>query len=186
MINKLHRNNQGETIVGVLISVAVVGLVLVSTYVIVRGSANLGQAARERTQALKVVESQLERLKYTVVASNPAQDPFSPPARFCIDEHLEIVDLTPMSPMDCGLGDAVTGGEREFEFTIEYDADGLSGASPYDDDLFVLTAQWLRIGSDQLDRVVIYYRIHQAPTTFIPTDLRPQRVANDYLRGQTA
>ena len=186
MMHKLHRNNQGETIVGVLISVAVVGLVLVSTYVIVRGSANLGQAARERTQALKVVESQLERLKYTVVASNPAQDPFSPPAAFCINDDLKIVDLTAMLPMDCSLGDAVTGGEREFEFTIVYHADGLNPASFYDDDLFVLTAQWLRIGSDRVDRVVIYYRIHQAPMTFTPTDLRPQRLANDYLIGQAA
>ena len=181
----IRLNNQGETIVAVLISVAVVSLVLVSSYVIVRRSFNLGIAARERTQALKVIESQLERLKYMVVASDPDQNPFNPPTTdpspnsFCISDDLELVDLTAMGAdlTNCELDDLVTGAEREFEFSIHYDADGPNDAgSTYDDDLFILKAEWVRVGTDEIDQITIYYRIHQPPTTLLDSNTAPVQV----------
>ena len=180
----IRLNNQGETIVAVLISVAVVSLVLVSSYVIVRRSFNLGIAARERTQALKIIESQLERLKYMVVAADPTEDPFKPPTHtppnsFCISDDLELVDLTHprVDLTNCELDDLVTGVEREFEFSIHYDADGPNDAgSTYDDDLFILKAEWVRVGTDEIDQITIYYRIHQPPTTLLDSNTAPVQV----------
>ena len=58
------RNRQrGDTIVEVLLAMSVVGLVLGTAFGIANRSVNLGQDAQERTEALKLAESQLELLK---------------------------------------------------------------------------------------------------------------------------
>jgi type II secretory pathway pseudopilin PulG len=61
--NRIRANQTGDTIVEVLISIAVVSAVLGSAYAIVSRTVNNSQQVKEHSQALKVAEAQLERLR---------------------------------------------------------------------------------------------------------------------------
>ncbi len=82
-MSKLLRNQVGDTIVEVLICIAIMAGVLASAYAIVSRTSNNSQQAREHSQALKVAESQVELLKALLV-TQPGQafcmtrDPASP------------------------------------------------------------------------------------------------------------
>ncbi len=60
---KLRRNQTGDTIVEVLIAIAIVSVVLVGAYVTTNKNIQSTQDAQERTQAVKLVESQIEYLR---------------------------------------------------------------------------------------------------------------------------
>ncbi len=72
--------SRGDTIVEVLIAVAVVGVVLTGAYASARSSLNAVRASQERAEALKIAEGQLEMLKY-YAAANPSA--VYPPS-FCV------------------------------------------------------------------------------------------------------
>jgi type II secretory pathway pseudopilin PulG len=63
VMKKMQFSQQGDTIVEVLIAIAVVSAVLGSAYGIVNRTVNNSQQAKEHSQALKVAEAQLERLR---------------------------------------------------------------------------------------------------------------------------
>ena len=64
------KNQRGDTIVEVLISIAVISLILGGAYVSTNSSLQGTRAAQERSDALKVTESQLEAVK-SMALSNP-------------------------------------------------------------------------------------------------------------------
>ena len=64
------RRQRGDTLVEVLIAIAVVSLILGGAYVTTNRSLYATRAAQERGNALKLAESQIEQLK-GIVASNP-------------------------------------------------------------------------------------------------------------------
>lgn len=66
-----NRNQRGDTIVEVLFALAVLGAVLGSSYVVVNRNVKTNQSSQERLAAVKIAESQLERLKVASV-TNPA------------------------------------------------------------------------------------------------------------------
>jgi hypothetical protein len=65
-MSKLHRNSAGDTIVEVLIAVAVVSLVLGAAFAVVNRTLHNAQQAREHTEALNLLQGQLERVKSTI------------------------------------------------------------------------------------------------------------------------
>ena len=78
---------KGDTIIEVLIAMAVIGLVLGGAFGLSNRATQTGRAAQERTEALKLAENQLELTK--AFLSDPATynvDGFVGP--FCIDETL--------------------------------------------------------------------------------------------------
>lgn len=82
-------NSRGDTIVEVLISIAVVSAVLGGAYMTMNRFSQNSQQTREHSQALKVAESQLEQLR---VLSNPPTDDSK---QFCItDGAVRIVENT--------------------------------------------------------------------------------------------
>ncbi len=61
---KLKKLNQlGDTIVEVLLAVGIVGLAIVTAYGVASLSLKQGRQAQERSEALKIAESQIEHLK---------------------------------------------------------------------------------------------------------------------------
>lgn len=70
--HKPRRTDQrGDTIVEVLVALAVLGAVLGGAYVVVNRNVLSNQSSQERIQAVKIAESQFERLKI-VAANNPS------------------------------------------------------------------------------------------------------------------
>jgi prepilin-type N-terminal cleavage/methylation domain-containing protein len=90
MMNFHKKLQRGDTIVEVLIAMAVLGLVLASAFAISNRSYATGLNAQERNEALKVAESQIELLR---IASNATDDsvldadpdPLATNPLFCID-----------------------------------------------------------------------------------------------------
>lgn len=74
-----NRMQRGDTIVEVLISIAIVGIVLGGAYAVIDSNTRNNQAAGERTSAVKVAESQLELLR-SYAGSNSAL----PTGNFCM------------------------------------------------------------------------------------------------------
>ncbi len=73
--------SRGDTIVEVLIAVAIVGVVLTGAYASARRSLNGVRASQERAEALKIAEGQLEMLKYYAAT---APTPTYPAPSFCL------------------------------------------------------------------------------------------------------
>jgi len=77
---------RGDTIVEVLIAMSVIGLVLGASFGIANRATQTGRAAQERTEALKIAESQLELLKTHYEANPTDYDLLSSGNTFCIKE----------------------------------------------------------------------------------------------------
>lgn len=94
-------NNTGDTIVEVLISVALVGVVLAGAYAAVISSLNASQQSLERSQAIKLLETQLERLK-SLASTNYGLINGTNPS-FCINGSMGKSDLSVVSINGVGL-----------------------------------------------------------------------------------
>ncbi|MCA9323505.1 prepilin-type N-terminal cleavage/methylation domain-containing protein, partial [Candidatus Saccharibacteria bacterium] len=80
-----NKNSQrGDTIVEVLLAMAVIGMVLGAAFGIANRSVAIGRSAQERTEALKIAESQVELLKTLYPSSSTMQGRLSSEP-FCID-----------------------------------------------------------------------------------------------------
>lgn len=81
---------RGDTIVEVLLAMSVVGIVLGAAFGIANRSIALGQDAQERTEALKIAESQLELFR--------SQYPVDSSLRARLDNQAFCFDMTTPSP----------------------------------------------------------------------------------------
>ena len=81
-INKLLRKQHGDTIVEVLIAIAVSSAVLGTAYGITNRTIRNQQQINEHSQALKIAEQQLEQLRGMAADGNSG--PFSATSPFCI------------------------------------------------------------------------------------------------------
>lgn len=79
---RVRNNERGDTIVEVLISIAVVSLILGGAYVTTNNSLQATRSAEERSDGLKVVESQLESIKGLSVSDPDAL--YSTTGGFCV------------------------------------------------------------------------------------------------------
>lgn len=80
----LRKNQRGDTIVEVLISIAVVSMILGGAYVTTNNSLRATRAAEERTAALKLVQGQLEFVKSMMSSDAGYAALQSAPQNFCI------------------------------------------------------------------------------------------------------
>lgn len=83
-------NQRGDTIVEVLISIAVVSLILGGAYVTTNKSLKAERGAQERTNATKLVESQIESLK-SIAIDDPDALFKNAPTNFCVTPNQQIV-----------------------------------------------------------------------------------------------
>lgn len=84
---KLRQYSQrGDTIIEVLFAMAIIGLVLASAYSIASKNLQTSQFSKERTQATKIAESQVEQIKALETPPNEATD-------FCVN----VTDTTPVN-----------------------------------------------------------------------------------------
>jgi prepilin-type N-terminal cleavage/methylation domain-containing protein len=71
-LKKIFKNTRGDTLIEVMISIAIVGLAVTIAYSLATRSLQTGVLATERTQANKIAESQVEALKFRQRASFPS------------------------------------------------------------------------------------------------------------------
>lgn len=105
----VHRfSERGDTLVEVLIAIAVSSLILGGAFVVTNRSLQSTRDAQERGNALKVTESQIERIK-NIVATNPdSLFGGSAPASFCISSAGAVVTSTNAACAVSAAGTATT------------------------------------------------------------------------------
>ncbi len=84
---RLWNNNRGDTIVEVLLAIAVVSAVLGGAYVSANRSSNNTRQAQERSEASKLVEAQLEQLKQAT-QNDPTFFTLPAATTYCLDGSL--------------------------------------------------------------------------------------------------
>lgn len=149
----------GDTIVEVLLAMAVVGLVLGSSFGIANRSVRIGQSAKERTVALKIAESQIEILRQ--IDRSEVLNLTSP---FCLVSSGNFspgTNTTSDSSTDTCTGTDGEGGSGLYNVVIE----------PLGSDVganirtFAVEVNWLRAGAASsedfanLDFVTLFYRM---------------------------
>lgn len=160
-------NQIGETIIEVLLSIVVLGFTISIVFVVARNSLFTGQAAGERTQALTIVESQIERLKFMSTKSDSETNTgiFGQGTdEFCISAANQVIKKVNFSNGDC---DTNLFPDQDISLSIAYSAEGPDASSAYDNDTFTISAIWNRVGGgDQPERIVNFYRLH--PDVAVP------------------
>lgn len=143
-----NRTQAGDTIIEVMIVLAVLGLAIGLSYATAnRSLLNLRQA-EENSMATGLVQSQIESLRYlsTVPSPDVAHNIFPNPAvPFCIDTTNNTVVRNPAA--DSGPCYA----NERYNLLIQY----TSGT-----DTFRVTATWPDIRGDVTDQVTTVYRVH--------------------------
>lgn len=151
----------GDTIIEVLFAMSIVGIVLGSAFGMMNLATKTGRSAQERTEALKVAESQLELLKkfykinpaayQTLSASNPAH-------HFCVTDDPAAHSLA-SERAPTALADVCTntnGNEEPGLYSIDITPNESGNTGTY-----LITITWTLINSKGPDpgRVSIYYRM---------------------------
>jgi len=148
MVYRFMNKQRGDTIIEVLLAMAVVGMVLGASFGTANRSLNIGRSAQERTVALKIAESQLELMK----ALN--KNGISPPTSdFCVVASVfqPITDTSTGVP--CSDLDSSAGGSGLYTIVI---SPPLAGGS------YQINVSWDRLGGSAFsprDEVNLYYRL---------------------------
>lgn len=136
----LNRTNErGDTIVEVLIAMAIISLVLVGAYVTSTHNAASLQNSQEREQAQRLVESQIEMLRANGGIVTPGD---------CFNNSVETSTCDTFTASNSGA-------------TYKLTVDGPSGVTnPVG--VYTVTATWTSIGSNANDdsSVTMYYRLN--------------------------
>ena len=148
---RLIGKEAGDTIIEVLIASAVISSVLGSAYVISTRSLRTGQAAQERVEAIKLIEEQIERLKYEA-RSNTNFDSLYRDASgtYCIAATGTSFIKRTNPSLTTFNDDCVQGTERRYRLNVTYRSSGPTFGT------FVLTANWDSLVRDQEQAVINY------------------------------
>lgn len=141
---------RGDTIVEVLIAIAVISLILGGAYVTTNTSLRATRSAQERGNALKLVESQLEQLKgiidtdpNAVFGTSPA-----PPSPFCIYNNAIVAPATG----NCTLNTSGTPTTSDPRFNLAITRSG---------NVFTIRNTWDDVGGTKNAETKITYRAYQ-------------------------
>jgi prepilin-type N-terminal cleavage/methylation domain-containing protein len=139
---------RGDTIVEVLIAIAVISLVLGGAYVTTNRSLQATRAAQERSIALKLAESQLERIKGLAASDPPAL--FGAPSPFCIDSSTGL----PVDADDeaCAVDESGAPTTEEPVFHLSVSRSGND---------FTLTESWFNVNGQITDNLELRYRVYE-------------------------
>lgn len=144
------RWDRGDTLVEVLLSITILGLVLVLSFTSVNRSLNAGTDAANRRQALAYAQEQVELLR-DAANSGAIVDYPTDGSAFCIDPSTRKAGQ-PGQGGYCHLS-----GQDPFGVAVKY----TSSNQTYD-----ITAQWQ--GQTAENQVVLYYQVPSAPITTSP------------------
>jgi type II secretory pathway pseudopilin PulG len=147
-------NHTGDTIVEVLLSLGVLGMVIVGAYTIASRSLRSAQRAQERTHATKLAEGQVDKLKY-LSESADARDVISfsdiagatQSAPKCLNR-----DKADGNYLKAGL---VSGGkcvDGIFTYSVSHEDSN---------NLFTVKVTWALLGGGRQENVTIQYRVIQ-------------------------
>ncbi len=141
----------GDTIIEVLLAMAVIGIVLASAFGLANQAVRTGRDAHERGEALKLAESQLELLKSYAKSgsSNVATHGF---LNFCVNMNSPAVGFEIVDASACT--DLTPSGNSGGLYAVDITKNGASAIS------YTINITWDQINSKAADtgKVTLYYR----------------------------
>lgn len=145
LMMQLHKplRQAGDTIVEVIVVLAVLGLAISISYATANRSLQATRQAEENAQATQILQGQIEALRS--YATNTSTDPnyiFRSPQTFCVATTGNIAE----APAACLNG--------IFAIAISYDS--------ANSDTFTARATWDDVTGSGKDTVVMVYRVHPA------------------------
>lgn len=142
----IHRKQSGDTIVEVLVSIAVVSLVLAGAYALTNRNTLITQDTQEHGQALQLVQAQVEYLR--------ANNGFNTNQYNCFDSSGNPAQAA-ANGHPCLVGNdgmpVPTGVQPAFDLSITLGQNGCSAAS------YSVQAQWDSILSNGKNNVTVCY-----------------------------
>jgi prepilin-type N-terminal cleavage/methylation domain-containing protein len=154
------RSNAGDTLIEVMLAMAVIAMVLASGYNLAGKTIQAGQQAQERSEALKLAEGQVELIKAAAAKSRNTAYVSTP--MFCltnIDTRVNTGQAArPAIDADnFGQYNTCTAGPGgRYKIGITYAAATSGGV---DQDTFTVTVRWDRLGGGR-DEVQMLYKAH--------------------------
>jgi len=146
------RCERGDTVVEVLICIAIISLILGGAFVLMNRSLQAERQAQERLNGIKLVEGQLEQLKY-IAATNPdAIFASGVPASYCIDTAGAVVDAS-TSACTVGVNGNPTTSQPSFQLSITKTTVGSLNT-------FTVTNNWTSVRGTP-NNIVMKYRLYQ-------------------------
>jgi Tfp pilus assembly protein PilV len=165
-IKKLHKHQTGDTIVEVLISLMVIGLAIGIGYGIASRSLKAARQSQERTEAVKIAEGQIERMKGALSGTNTADKErilglgsYSSKPVFCMNATSNAVGFP-----------GTYGGNIQALSTDDFSsyptADCVQGLykiiiDEESDDRYAVVVRWDSLGSNQREEVKIKYKVYE-------------------------
>lgn len=149
LMNKLTASRErGDTLVEVLIAIAVVSLILGGAYVTTNRSLQATRSAQERGVALKLAESQIERLK-GLMSTSSAAAVMATSGDFCISYTTNLPVTS--TNAECALNTQGTQTSQEPIFHIAINRTNND---------FVLTETWSDVSGRNTDSLQLRYRVY--------------------------
>lgn len=159
-----HKNQRGDTIVEVMIVLAVLGLAIGISYATANRSLLNARQAQENSEATEYVQAQIENLRVLAPNSTPANlslatNIFRQTVPFCIK------NLSANPPIETTAANCTFGGAGGFSYSVLiYNCDKYSTAPcsglPGGSDTMVIQAQWPDVMGQGTDTVTQAYRVH--------------------------
>lgn len=146
--NRLNRQ-RGDTIIEVLIVIAVISLVLAGAYVTTNRSLLATRAAQERGNALKLAETQIEEIKGLASTNPTVLFGSATSSPFCIAKSTSQPVAATDDACFVGLSGDPTDDDPRFSISI-------TRINYY----FVLTETWTNVSGRVVDRLELRYRVY--------------------------
>lgn len=136
-------NTRGDTIVEVLIAIAVVSAVLGGAFASTSRSLRGSRLSQERGEAVKYTEGQVESLKSALAVPAKSNQIFTLTTDFCLDDTLTVV--TNIADARCRKGQ-----DGRYQLALRR-----TGST------FNATSRWSKVGGGNQETVTITYRAYQ-------------------------
>lgn len=147
-----HLTQAGDTIVEVLISIAIVSTILGGAFVTTRNSQAGVRDSQEHAEALKLVESQLEQLRADAAGDGNVKIASQP---FCMYKEQPVSTTNPITSADCKLDN--TGSPTTVEPVFKITIDRVSSNGGY---LFTIKARWDSVAGNGQAQESMVYRLY--------------------------
>lgn len=153
-MRKLQLGQRGDTIVEVLVCIAVVSLILAGAFVTTHRSSTGVRNSQEHAEALKLIQSQVEQLRAN--ASDGDKSVFTKGAPFCMVDSMPLSASTMPDAAKCkqNSSGSPTTTEPVYKLTIDRTTSG--GGS-----LFTVAAKWESVTGNGQAQESIVYRLYE-------------------------
>jgi type II secretory pathway pseudopilin PulG len=147
---------RGDTIVEVIIAVAVISAILAGAFALTNRSSRAVRDAEEHAQALQLLQGQVELLRYAASKTSLLPSDLSTP--FCLSTSAYYQPAS--SNTQCKLNSSNISGQSDSIYSVSIVKSALASGGATT--TFDLTASWPALGSG-LDTVYLSYKVDLAP-----------------------